>query len=67
MEINNLETLASFIQKTRKAQHLTQADVAAACGVGVRYIVDLEKGKETCQIGKAIKIINMLGIKLDAK
>ena len=67
MRIQDLESLAALIQKTRKEQNLTQADVAAACGVGVRYIVDLEKGKETCQIGKAIKIVNMLGIELEAK
>lgn len=67
MRIQDLESLAALIQKTRKKQNLTQADVAAACGVGVRYIVDLEKGKETCQIGKAIKIVNMLGIELEAK
>lgn len=67
MRIQDLESLAALIQKTRKEQNLTQADVASACGVGVRYIVDLEKGKETCQIGKAIKIVNMLGIELEAK
>lgn len=64
MYIKNLSDLAEIIVKTRKAQGLTQKDVAFACNVGIRYIVDLENGKETCEIGKALKIVNMLGIKL---
>ena len=35
-----------------------------ACGTGVRFIVDLEAGKETCQIGKALNVIQMLGLKV---
>lgn len=65
MYIKNLSDLAEIIVKTRKAQGLTQKDVAFACNVGIRYIVDLENGKETCEIGKALKIVNMLGIKLE--
>ena len=32
--------------------------------MGVRFIVDLEVGKETCQIGKVLYVLDMLGIKL---
>ncbi len=67
MYIKNLSDLAKIIVKTRKAQGLTQKDVAFACNVGIRYIVDLENGKETCEIGKALKIVNMLGIKLEVQ
>lgn len=67
MYIKNLSDLAEIIVKTRKAQGLTQKDVAFACNVGIRYIVDLENGKETCEIGKALKIVNMLGIKLEVQ
>jgi hypothetical protein len=35
-----------------------------ACGTGVRFIVDLEAGKETCQIGKVLNVIQMLGLKV---
>lgn len=67
MYIKNLSDLAKIIVKTRKAQGLTQKDVAFACNVGIRYIVDLENGKETCEIGKALKIVNLLGIKLEVQ
>lgn len=34
-------------------------------GTGLRFIVDLEKGKPTCQLGKALAVLRTLGIKVD--
>ena len=53
-----------MVCKTRKAQGLTQAQLALACGTGVRFIVDLEAGKETCQLGKALTVLQTLGLGL---
>ena len=36
-----------------------------ACGTGVRFIVELEAGKETCQLGKALLVEQMLGLNID--
>jgi len=33
-------------------------------GTGLRFIIDLEKGKPTCQIGKMLQVLNALGLKL---
>jgi hypothetical protein len=33
-----------------------------ASGTGLRFIIDLEKGKETCQIGKVLTVMQTLGI-----
>ena len=52
----------STIQKTRKSQGLTQSQLAMACGTGGRFIVELESGKETCQLGKALMVAQMLGL-----
>ena len=56
--------LGTIIQKTRKAQGMTQPQLAMACGTGIRFIVDLESGKETCQIGKALLVAQMLGLNI---
>ncbi len=56
-----------IVQKTRKAQGLTQPQLAMACGTGVRFIVDLEAGKETCQIGKALNVVQMLGLGVEIR
>ena len=43
---------------------MTQSDLAALAGTGVRYIVDLEKGKPTARIGPALKLIEWLGLEI---
>jgi HTH-type transcriptional regulator/antitoxin HipB len=48
----------------RKKDGLTQADAAALCGVGTRFLDELERGKETAQIGKVIQILRGLGLTL---
>ncbi|MBR0198331.1 MAG: helix-turn-helix transcriptional regulator [Kiritimatiellae bacterium] len=58
-----VQDIAKIVQLERKRQGMTQPDLAAACGTGVRFIVDLERGKETCQIGKVLLVLRMLGIK----
>lgn len=53
-----------MIRDTRKRLGVTQKDLALTSGTGLRFVIDLEKGKETCQIGKALTILQTLGIKL---
>ena len=50
------------IRAARKAQGLRQDQLAAAAGVGVRFIVDLEGGKPTSHIGKALAVAAALGL-----
>lgn len=59
--------VGEIVKKTRKAQGLTQPQLAMACGTGVRFIVDLEAGKETCQIGKALNVIQSLGLAVELR
>ena len=56
--------IGSVIRDTRKMLGVTQKDLALTSGTGIRFIIDLEKGKETCEIGKALTILNTLGIKM---
>ena len=34
-------------------------------GTGLRFIIDLEKGKPTCQLGKVLNVLQTLGIKIE--
>lgn len=65
MIIKNISELGKLIKKTRKSQGLTQADLAISANVGVRFIVNLENGKETAQIGKVFQVCQMLGLKFE--
>lgn len=62
--IRNSEQFGLLIRERRRAAGLTQDDLAARCGVARRFIIDLEAGKPTCQIGKAITAAVEVGIKL---
>lgn len=58
------QQIGQLIRDTRKAQSVTQKNLALTSGTGLRFIIDLEKGKETCEIGKVLTILQTLGIKL---
>lgn len=41
---------------------MKQADLALVASAGLRFISDLENGKETCQLGRALKVSESLGL-----
>lgn len=63
--INNVQDLGKALRQYRKEQKLTQEELAASAGVGVRFLVDLEAGKETISLGLVLKVIAMLGKTLE--
>lgn len=66
MSHRNLTTaeIGTIIRTTRKASGLRQDELAGASGVGLRFIVDLEAGKPTAQIGKVLLVLATLGCSL---
>ena len=64
MNIQSTKQLGTAIRAKRKQLKVTQAELAMTCGTGLRFIVDLEKGKPTCQIGKILRILQSLGVSL---
>ncbi len=58
------ETIGDLVKKRRKEVGMDQRELALVSGTGVRFISDLENGKETCQLGKALKVLGNLGLDL---
>jgi len=56
--------IGNLVRETRQRMGLTQRSLALTSGTGLRFINDLEHGKPTCEIGKALAVLNTLGIKL---
>ena len=56
--------IGQLIRRTRRAQQLRQDELAGAAGVGVRFLVELEAGKATAQLGKALAVLTALGCTL---
>jgi y4mF family transcriptional regulator len=59
-----VKKLGNLIRKKRKEQGLTQEELAGMSGVGVRFVRELEHGKESCHLGKALLIAHMLGLEI---
>ena len=53
--------LGEIVRTARRNLGLRQDELAGAAGVGLRFIVDLEAGKPTAQIGKAFAVLGALG------
>lgn len=63
MTTQSPEQLGAAIRARRKELKVTQKDLAMTCGTGLRFIIDLERGKPTCQVGKILQVLQALGLK----
>ena len=63
--MKNTEQIGTAIRTRRKQLKITQKELAMTCGTGLRFIVDLEKGKPTCQIGKTLQVLQALGLAIE--
>ncbi len=58
------QDIGRVVRETRKGLGVTQKELALTSGTGQRFIIELEKGKETAEIGKVLTILQTLGIQL---
>ena len=54
-------TLSSYVKEKRKQFGLTQIDLAAKSGVGLRFVRELEQGKETLRLDKVNQVLLLFG------
>ncbi|MCD2517979.1 helix-turn-helix domain-containing protein [Massilia sp. G4R7] len=62
--VRSMDELGKLVREVRKGQGMTQEDVSGLAGLGNRFIIDLERGKETIQMQKAIDVLGLLGLEL---
>lgn len=62
--IRTAQEFGAAIAQARKALGLTQRELALAINSGERFIVDLEAGKPTAQLGKALAAAHAVGLRL---
>jgi len=62
--VNEAKAIGEIVKKVRKETGQTQADAAALCGVGTRFISDLENGKPTLQLQYVLKVLNAFGLEV---
>ena len=58
-----MNTIAEFIKQKRKEMGLTQEEFAIRSGLGLRFVRELEQGKETVRMDKVNQALSMFGMK----
>lgn len=58
------KNIGELVKKARKGMGITQKGLALTAGTGTRFIIELEQGKETCQLGKVLRVLQTLGINI---
>ena len=65
--IRSAADLGAAIRFARKAQGLTLEQLSGLSGLGIRFLSELERGKATAQLGKALEVAKLLGLSVVAK
>lgn len=63
---NSIE-IGKVIKNRRKNLSITQKTLALTSGTGLRFIIELERGKPTCQLEKVLTVLRTLGLKFIIK
>lgn len=57
----NLNTISLHVKRKRKENKLTQPELALKAGVGLRFVRDLEQGKNTLRMDKVNDVLRLFG------
>lgn len=59
-------SISNFVKRMRKLHSLTQVELSEKSGVGLRFVRELEQGKETLRLDKVNAVLTLFGAKLMA-
>jgi y4mF family transcriptional regulator len=58
--------ISEFVKEKRSAAKLTQPELAEKAGVGLRFLRELEQGKQTLRIDKINQVLRLFGYEVGA-
>jgi y4mF family transcriptional regulator len=58
--------LSTFVKEKRNGAKLTQLELAEKAGVGLRFVRELEQGKETLRLDKVNQVLQLFGYQVGA-
>lgn len=67
LKLLDSKEVGKAVKSTRKKLGVTQRDLALTSGTGLRFIIELEQGKPTCQLEKVLTVLRTLGLKIVIK
>jgi y4mF family transcriptional regulator len=59
-------SIANSVKELRKKFNLTQVDLASKSGVGLRFVRDMEQGKQTLRMDKINQVLSLFGKEVGA-
>ncbi|WOK05682.1 helix-turn-helix transcriptional regulator [Imperialibacter roseus] len=59
--------LSQFVKEKRKSLGLTQEELSVKAGVGLRFVREMEQGKQTLQMSKVNQVLKLFGYELGPK
>lgn len=63
-KVTDSKIIGQAVRLSRKQQGLTQADLSRLANTGVRFISDLENGKEDVSLSKVLSVAGALGLEI---
>jgi len=61
--LNTPAELGAALRAQRKAQGITLEHLSGLSGLGMRFLSELERGKATAELGKALEVAELLGLR----
>lgn len=62
---SNLLLIGTKIRQERKAQSMTQTELANLSGVSLNFLSQLEQGKPSVQMDKVLMVLDTLGLHIE--
>jgi HTH-type transcriptional regulator/antitoxin HipB len=66
-KIDDLGQIGAAIRLKRRSIGMRQAELAGLCGVGARFLSEIENGKPSAQIGRVLQVLRRLGLDLSIR
>ncbi|HWO15965.1 MAG TPA: helix-turn-helix domain-containing protein [Solirubrobacterales bacterium] len=67
MRLRDAAEFGAAIRRERRARGLSQEAVALSAGVGLRFVHDLEHGKDTVELGRALRVAQAVGLRIEVE
>ncbi|WP_328797787.1 transcriptional regulator [Marinobacter mangrovi] len=65
VNISSVKEAGMLVRAVRKSERVRMDDLAGAAGVGYVFVSDAERGKETIQFGRFLRLLDELGIRME--
>ena len=67
MKMMSMTDIADIVRRERKRQGATQVELSQLANVGIRFLRDVEDGKQSVHFDKLMRILSALGISVDIR